>query len=273
MSFSVSGISSGSVLLNYGLSQSRLQTALTEVSSGVTTGVPGENPAGTAIAALLQAGVNGAAEGESNDQTALDALNVAGGTAQSTEGILQQLNSLAVEASSDLLQPSDRADIQTQANQLLQQIDTNATQSSFNGIPLFGGRALSVQGGGSEGNVTSAQTPSATAASLGLSGLDFSSTASAQQAQTSIQNALTQLSSQQAQIGAQQIALNEDVDDENTLSTNLQASESAVADTNVPQAVTAANAASIQGQIDLSVLSAVNQENSTLAGIYINSLA
>lgn len=250
MSFGVSGISATTALFNYSQAQRRIQDDSAALSSGVNSAA--DNPSGLAISQSLQAGVNGAGQAAENDQNALDALNVTSGATQSTESVLQQLDTLAVQASNDTVTASDRADIEAQANQLVAQINTNATQTPFNGA---------------------AQTQVPTAAELGVGTLDFSSTQGAQVAQTSIQNALTTLSSQQAQLGAQQVTINEDVDNENTLSTNLQASESAIADTNVPQATTDLNQANVQSNVALDVIAAVNQENATLAGMYIDQLA
>lgn len=249
MAFSVSGISASSVLLNYENAQNRLQQDDAALASGVNS--TESDPAGSSIAALLQTNADSATQAASNDSEELGALNVAAGADQGTASILQQLNTLAVQASNGLLTPDQLADISTQAGQLVQQIDTNATQTEFNGASLA--------------------VPDA--AQLGVANLDFSTAAGAADALTSVQNAISQLGSQQAQLGAQQASLNDDLDNENTLATNLQASESSIADTNVPQTATDANQAGVQSQVDLSVIAAIDKENAALAGIYINSLA
>lgn len=272
MSFGISGISANTALLNYGNAQSRIQRDATELSTGLAINSAADNPSGLAIGELLQSQVNGADQGASNDQQALDALSVADGAGQGTESLLQSLNSLAVQASNDTLSSSDRADIQAQANQLVQQIDTNASQTSFNGLPLLAGSAFTVNSGGLEGGTTTAQTPLSTAASLGLGSLDFSSTQSAQAAETRIASALTSFSLQQARLGAQETTIQEDLSNQQSLATNLQASESSIMDANVPSTVTDLNQASIQSQAAVDVIAAVNQENSTLAGIYIDKL-
>jgi flagellin len=272
MSFGISGISANTALLNYSNAQSRVQRDSTELSTGLAINSAGDNPSGLAIGELLQAQVNGADQGASNDQNALNALAVADGAGQGTENILQSLNSLAVQASNDALSSSDRADIQAQANQLVQQINTNASQTDFNGVPLLTGSSFTVNSGGIEGSTTTSQTPLSTAASLGVANLNFSSTQSAQAAQTSIQSALTAFSGQQSQLGAQETTIQEDLSDQQNLATNLQSSESSVMDADIPSTVTDLNQASIQSQAAVDVIAAVNKENATLAGIYIDKL-
>jgi flagellin len=139
-------------------------------------------------------------------------------------------------------------------------------------LPLLAGSAFTVNSGGVEGSTTTAQTPLSTAASLGVANLDFSSTQSAQAAQTQIQSALTSSSAQQSQLGAQETTIQEDLADQQSLSVNLQASESSVMDANIPSTVTDFNQASIQSQAAVDVIAAVNKENATLAGIYIDKL-
>jgi flagellin len=89
-------------------------------------------------------------------RTASDAVAVADGALAQTQTGLQSLNSLAVQASNDLLSPADRAALQSVANQLVQQINTNAENASFNGQALLTGKFS---------GTTPAQAPGATTTS------------------------------------------------------------------------------------------------------------
>ena len=55
--------------------------------------------------------------------------------------MLQKLNNLAVTGVNSFLSPADRADLQTQANSLVQQANTIAQSVNFNGQPLLNGHS------------------------------------------------------------------------------------------------------------------------------------
>jgi flagellin len=253
--------------------QSSLQNSFEQLSSGSSIPNDADNPSGAAIAAFLQAGVNGTDQGTQNDINAENALNVAQGALSSVQGGLQQLNTLGVEAASDFLNPSEQNDVQIEANQITQQVNTVSNQTSFNGVNLLQGTNLNVQGGATEGATVNVQTPNVTSTSLGVSGLDFTSTSGAENAIGAAQTAIQNLGTQEAQIGAQQVAMNYDIDNNNVLSTNLQASESSIAGANVGQVSTGANTSGILGQVATSVLSEMQGENALLSGIFANHLA
>ncbi len=79
-------------------------------------------------------------QGSLNAQDALNATNVAEGGAQSITGILGSLNTESIAASNDLLSPTDQQAIQAQATQQIQQINTIAQNTNFNGAQLLTGQ-------------------------------------------------------------------------------------------------------------------------------------
>ncbi|HEY4440732.1 MAG TPA: flagellin, partial [Candidatus Elarobacter sp.] len=100
-----------------------------------------DDPSGLAIATALQVQSSGFDQGAANANDARNALNVADGALQTTTDALQSLRSLAVQASNDLLSPSDRRNLQQVANGLVRQINTDAQNASFNGTQLLDGTA------------------------------------------------------------------------------------------------------------------------------------
>lgn len=274
MGFGISGTTStNQALLSQGTHQAGLTKTLAQLSSGLAINSSADNPSGAAIAAFLQAGVNGTDAGTQNDINAANAANVAQGASQSIEGGLQTLNSLSIEAGNGLLSSSDLQNIQGEANQIVQQANTVSTQTNFNGVDLLQGSNITVQSGSNEGNTTTLSTPNVTSASLGTSSIDLTSFNGEQNAIGAVQGAIQTLTTQQAQLGAQQVSINEDIDNNNVLSVNLQASESSIADLNVGQASTQASSNSIQSQIATSVVSQLQADNSAYAGIFANHLA
>lgn len=137
----------GQPLIELGRSQSALNTGFTQLSTGKRIKGAADDPSGYAIATALAvqaASVNSASD---NVQTAFNASNVASGALQQISDIATQLRSLAVKGVNDFLSPSDRADLQAEANQLVQQANTVAQSVSFNGVSLLNGSHAGPQAG------------------------------------------------------------------------------------------------------------------------------
>ena len=138
MSFGVGGI--GSALNNLNVQQSGLSTLTNQLSSGKRITSAAIDPSGLAIFNALSSQAQGFDQGSQNVSDASNAINVAQGALSSTTNALQQLNNLAIQGSNDFLSANDRQALQAQANQLVQQINTNASQVNFNGVTLGNGQ-------------------------------------------------------------------------------------------------------------------------------------
>lgn len=125
------------------LAQGRTQTALTtdvqRLSSGLRINTSQDDPSGLAIAEKLQSQVNGLDAGVRSVQDANNALNVADGALSAISSILQRIRALVVEGNSDLTSASDRADLQTEVEQLAREINTISQNTEFNGKKLLDG--------------------------------------------------------------------------------------------------------------------------------------
>jgi len=127
------------VSLNLNKNQAALQTSVTRLSSGLRINTAADDPSGLAIAESLQAQVNGFDQGASNVQDATNAATVADGALQTTTDILQRIRSLAVEASSDITSPDDKANLQAEVSQLLLEVNRISQNTNFNGEQLLDG--------------------------------------------------------------------------------------------------------------------------------------
>ena len=129
----VNNLLANQVALNLNNNQEALQSSVTKLSSGLRINTAADDPSGLAIAEKLQAQVNGFDQAISNVQDATNAATVADGALQTTTDILQRIRSLAVEASSDTNTQSDKANLQTEVTQLLQEVNTISQNTNFNG--------------------------------------------------------------------------------------------------------------------------------------------
>ena len=155
---------------NLNASQSSLATSLQRLSSGLRINSAKDDAAGLAIASRFTSQINGlnqaarnANDGISLAQTAEGALGVIGDN-------LQRIRELAVQSSNATNSNTDRAALQTEVGQLLNEIDRVADQTSFNGVKLidgsFAGAVFQVGANAGE-SITVASIVDANTAALG----------------------------------------------------------------------------------------------------------
>lgn len=125
--------------------QKRLQDETQRLSSGLRINSAQDDPSGLAISESLRTLASGVDTGAANLQTAKDLLNVGDGALGTTTEILQRVRTLLVESNSDITSASDRGNIQSEINQLLQEINRISGNSTFNGKQLLDG-SLSSRG-------------------------------------------------------------------------------------------------------------------------------
>lgn len=142
------------------------------------------------------------------------------------------------------------------------------------------GQAMQINSTGAEGHTVSISLPAINTNVLGLSGLnvlsspvvDFnnnvtnttsSNTYAADYAELQVQGAMEAVNQVRAQLGAQSVSLQEDASDASLEVVNQVASESAIRDVNIGQAVTAFTKDQILSQVGMSVLAQM-QSNAQL---------
>ena len=129
--------------------QQSLLQQFDKLSSGKRVNSAADDASGYAIATTLNTQAVAASTASENIQNVYNATNVAQGALSQLSGVLQQLNNLAVTGVNSFLSPADRADLQTQANQLVQQANTIAQSVNFNGQQLLNGQFAGTQAGSS----------------------------------------------------------------------------------------------------------------------------
>ena len=134
------GIGAGPALNSLAYYQQQLTQASNQASSGKRLTNASIDPSGLAIYNALTQQAQGADTANQNISQAADAINVAQGAAGGIGDALSKLHSLAIEAGNGFNSPSDNAALQAQANQLVQQINTDAATVNFNGTALLTGQ-------------------------------------------------------------------------------------------------------------------------------------
>ena len=163
---------------NLNKSQASLNTAIQRLSSGMRINSAKDDAAGQAIANRFTANIRGLTQAQRN---ANDGISLA----QTTEGALSEINSnlqrireLAVQAANGSNSDADKASIQAEINQRLEEVDRTSAQTDFNGVKVLGSNSkLSVQVGANDGETIDIDLKRIDSTSLGLAGFSVASTA------------------------------------------------------------------------------------------------
>jgi len=126
------------------------------LSSGLRINSAADDAAGYAISQGLTAQVNGLQQASQNVSDATSMVQTADSALNNVQSMLQRVSELAVQYQNGDLSSSDKTDIQSEVNQLTQEIDRQKGSVSFNGINLLDG-----SGGTSGAGVTFQVGPAA----------------------------------------------------------------------------------------------------------------
>jgi len=217
-------------------STTQINQATRKLASGLRITRAADDAAGLAIAEAIRADVIGAQAETGNIQNAVSLAQTAeGGLGQITEG-LQRLNELALQASSGTMSDENRAALNAEAQQIVEQINQTAEGTEFNGINPLNGSVAAVEVGTASGLAIEFQP--ATAEALGIDTLDLSTAEGAATALGQISTAMESVNDNRAGIGAVSNALGSAMATREVASENLMAARSRIADANIASEVT-----------------------------------
>ena len=124
-----------------------------KLSSGLRINSAADDAAGLAISEKLRAQIRGLAQAQRNAQDGISMIQTGEGAMNETTSMLQRMRELAVQASNDTLSSSDRTSINTELQQLQQEINGVASRTKFNGQGLLSGSMVTTQSASSTAKV------------------------------------------------------------------------------------------------------------------------
>jgi flagellin len=124
---------------NLSTTQSSLGTSMQRLSSGLRINSAKDDAAGLAITDQMTAQINGLDQAGRNANDGISLAQTADGALQSITNNLQTIRQLAVQSANATNSATDRADLQTEAASLLQEIDRVANTTQFNNVKLLDG--------------------------------------------------------------------------------------------------------------------------------------
>ncbi|MBI5835233.1 MAG: flagellin FliC [Armatimonadetes bacterium] len=242
--------------------QAELSGVMERLSSGYRINKAADDAAGLAISEKLRAQVRGLNQASRNAQDGISVIQTAEAALGEGGSILQRMRELTVEAANDTLTSGDRDNIQKEVDALLSEVDRFASSTEFNTQKLISGSlsssAMTLQIGANNGQTISFTITTATASSLGVSGIAVSSQASAAAALASIDAAITTVTTERAKLGSLQNRLERTISNLDSQSENLSASESRIRDTDVAKETIALSRLQILQQAGVAAQSQAN---------------
>ncbi len=124
---------------NLNSSSMSLATSLQRLSSGLRINSAKDDAAGLAISERMSTQIRGMNVAIRNANDGVSLAQTAEGSLSSVSDSLQRIRELAVQSSNATNSASDRAALNTEAQQLKAEINRVATQTNFNGVKLLDG--------------------------------------------------------------------------------------------------------------------------------------
>ncbi len=243
--------------------------ATEKLSSGYKINRAADDAAGLSISEKMRKQIRGLTQASANAQDGISAVQTAEGALNEVHDMLQRMSELAIKASNDTLQTTDRAYIQREVDALRDEIDRTGASTQFNNTNLLDGtftnKNLQVGSENSANNVIRIDIIPLTATGLKIDGTKIKVTGtSGVNAKGSIQKikeALETVSKQRSDLGAIQNRLEHTIKNLDNVVENTQAAESQIRDTDMAEEMVRYSNNNILAQAGQSMLAQANQTN------------
>lgn len=239
-------------------SSKMLNRVLQQMGSGLRINKAADDAAGLAISESFTSQIRQAQTESSNYQSGYNMAQTADSGLETQQDAIQRVRELAVQASNGTLSADQRQALNTEAQQLLSQVDETAKNTEFNGQKLIDqNRSVQLDAQGS----TQLQMNASTNAALGTSGIDLSTAQGAQSALDAADQALQRIGQNRSNIGAQMNRFESAINSRDIQVQNAQASQSQIRDADTAKLVMERTRSDIMTRTGLSALMQSNVTN------------
>ena len=247
---------------NLTFNNSQAAKNLEKLSSGYKVNRAGDDAAGLAISEKMRGQIRGLDMATKNAQDSVSLIQTAEGALNETHAILQRMRELSVQSANDTNVDADRGAIQKEIDALQTEITRISTDTEFNTQKLlnssFKDKVFHI--GANEGQQVKLSIKDMSAGALKVSGLKVDTQGDADKAITTINNALSAVSSQRSDLGAIQNRLEHTINNLGATSENLTAAESRIRDTDMAKEMMGFTKNNILMQAAQSMLAQANQQ-------------
>jgi flagellin len=250
---------------NLSVTDGQMSKSLEKLSSGFRINRAADDASGLAISEKLRGQVKGLDAAAANAQNGISLIQTAEGALNETTAILQRMRELTVQAANDTNVAADRTAIETELDQLSEEITRIAGSTEFNTQKLLDGSkaagGLTFQIGANAGQTLNVKIGDmdATALTVDDANIVVDTAANASASLAKIDGAIAAVSGQRSSLGAVQNRLEHTVKNLNVASENLAASESRIRDTDMAKEMMSFTRAQILSQAGTAMLAQANQ--------------
>jgi len=222
-----------------------LNKDIEKLSTGMRINRAGDDASGLAVSEKLRSQIRGLNQAEKNIETAVSFIQTTEGYLAETQDIMHRIRELAVQSANGVYSDEDRAQIQVEVSQLVDEVNRIASHAQFNGLNMLTGRFANPARGGTPtvqmffqigANMDQRKQVfigTMTAAALGLRGISISTPDRANSVIGAVDNALKLVSRQRADLGAYQNRFEMAEKGVAVGAENMQAAESLIRDTDI----------------------------------------
>ena len=237
----------------YGINNGNIGKNVEKLSSGFRVNRAGDDAAGLAISEKIRTQIRGLNMASKNSQDGISLVQTAEGAMQTAHNILQRMRELAVQSANGTNDDDvDRNALDLEFQQLIEEIDQIEETVKFNGMDIFG-EEFTIQSGANEGDTTTF-----TVSSISTVSDDIITQENAQTAITNLTEAINELSTSRAELGAIQNRLEFKIQNLDNSAENLAAAESRIRDVDMAKMMTEFTKNNILFQASTAMLAQAN---------------
>ena len=116
----------------FNITGASIKKSMEKLSSGYKINRAADDAAGLTISEKMRSLIRGMNQGSDNIQDGISVCQIMDGALAESHDILHRMTELSVKASNGTLTPEDRQAIQSEINQLIQELDRTAESTQFN---------------------------------------------------------------------------------------------------------------------------------------------
>jgi len=228
-----------------------LNKDIEKLSTGMRINRAGDDASGLAVSEKLRSQIGGLNQAERNIENAVSFIQTTEGYLGETQDIMHRIRELAVQSANGIYTDEDRAQIQVEVSQLVDEVNRIASHAQFNGLNMLTGAFANPNAGGTPTRQMFFQVGAnmdqrkqvfigtMTARALGMQGaagansISISTPDAANRVIGVVDNALRTVSKQRADLGAYQNRFEMAAKGVAVAAENMQAAESLIRDTDM----------------------------------------
>jgi len=125
-----------------------LNKDIEKLSTGMRINRAGDDASGLAVSEKLRSQIQGLNQAERNIENAVSFIQTTEGYLGETEDIMHRVRELAVQSANGIYTDEDRAQIQVEVSQLVDEVNRIASHAQFNGMNMLTGAFANASAGG-----------------------------------------------------------------------------------------------------------------------------